>query len=66
MNWLKLEIGGGRSFVLVENMKQIDATREALRKLRDWKQTGQINNERFKRLQTVLESRRARCYTKSA
>ncbi|MBT4136818.1 MAG: hypothetical protein HOE48_02835 [Candidatus Latescibacteria bacterium] len=47
-------------------MKQIDATREALRKLRDWKQTGQINNERFKRLQTVLESRMARCYTKSA
>jgi len=49
-----------------KKMKQIDATREALRKLRTWKQTGQINGERFKRLQTVLENRMARCYAKSA
>ncbi|MFT5366165.1 MAG: hypothetical protein ACI8V2_001112 [Candidatus Latescibacterota bacterium] len=47
-------------------MKHIDATREALRKLRAWKQTGQLKSERFKRLQTVLEKRIAHCYAKSA
>jgi hypothetical protein len=47
-------------------MKHIDATREALRKLRTWKQTGCLNEERFKRLENVLENRMARRYAKSA
>lgn len=64
MSWLKEEIGDFSSYL--RNMKQVDATREALRKLRTWKKTGQLNEERFKRLETVLENRMARCYAKSA
>lgn len=66
LNWRKLENGGGRLIALLGNMKQTEATREALRKLRSWQQTGQLQEERFKRLQTVLENRIARCYAKSA
>ena len=64
MSWRKEEIDGFSSYL--RNMKRIDATREALRKLRTWKETGQLNEERFKRLETVLENRVAHCYAKSA
>lgn len=66
LNWRRLEYGGGRLVARLGNMKQIDATREALRKLRSWQQTGQIQDERLKRLQTVLENRMTRYYAKSA
>lgn len=61
-----MKLGGGRLIAFLDKMKQIDATREALRKLRSWQHTGYITQERFKRLQTVLENRMARWYIKSA
>jgi hypothetical protein len=45
-------------------MKHLEATREALRKMRDWRQIEPLNGERFRRLQTVLENRIARSYAK--
>lgn len=47
-------------------MDHMDATREALRKLRTWKTNGYLNGDRFKRLQKVLETRMAHLYAKSA
>ncbi|MGA1197124.1 MAG: hypothetical protein ACO36I_11575 [Candidatus Latescibacterota bacterium] len=64
MSWHKMEVGEFSSNLRI--MKHIDATREALRKLRTWKHTGQLSEERFKRLEMVLENRMARCYAKSA